>query len=182
VSLALRAAQLHVPAPARRAALRELFAVTADAFGRPAPALAGLDEEELLRGYARFTADQAEAAIRAGRDLPALQRRLEAGARALGARLRARLRLDTTRDAMAAARLVYRLLRIDFAGTADGEVTIRRCYFSQVYSAQVCRLVGALDAGLLAGLSGGGRLEFSQRITEGAPCCLARLEPRRGSA
>jgi hypothetical protein len=34
---------------------------------------------------------------------------------------------------------------------------------------------GGLDAGLLAGLSDGGRLVFSQRITEGYACCRARL-------
>jgi len=80
---------------------------------------------------------------------------------------------------MAAARMVYGLVAIDLRGTRDGEITIRRCPFSDVYSAEVCRLVGALDSGLLAGLAGADRLEFTQRITEGAPACLARLRPRR---
>jgi predicted ArsR family transcriptional regulator len=74
---------------------------------------------------------------------------------------------------------VYGLLDIDLRGNGRGELTVRRCAFSEVYSAEVCRLVSALDAGLLAGLSGGDRLEFTRRITEGAPCCLARLRPRR---
>jgi hypothetical protein len=67
---------------------------------------------------------------------------------------------------------------------SHGEITVRRCPFSDVYSVEVCRLVGALDSGLLAGLSGGDRLEFTQRITEGAPCCLARLRslPAREAA
>jgi hypothetical protein len=78
---------------------------------------------------------------------------------------------------MAAARMVYGLLDIDLRGTRDGRITVRRCAFSDVYSAEICRLISALDAGLLAGLSGGDRLEFTQRITEGAPCCLARLRP-----
>ena len=80
---------------------------------------------------------------------------------------------------MAAARVVYGLLDIDLRGNGRGEITVRRCPFSKVYSAEVCRLVGALDSGLLAGLSGADRLEFTQRITEGAPACLARLRPRR---
>ena len=117
------------------------------------------------------------AALREGRDLPELQDRLERGAHALGARLRTGLRLRTTDDAMAAARMVYGLLGIDLHGTRDGEITVRRCTFSDIYSAEVCRLVGALDTGLLAGLSGGEHLDFTQRITEGAPCCLARLRP-----
>ena len=179
MSLALRLLDGHIPAVARRAALRALFATTAAGFGCPVPPLDGLDADALLRRYAEFTRDQAEAALRDGRDLPALQDRLERGASALGARLRAGLRLRTTEDAMAAARVVYGLLDIDLRGTGGGEFTVRRCAFSEVYSAEVCRLVGALDSGLLAGLSGGDRLEFSQRITEGAPCCLAQLRPGR---
>jgi hypothetical protein len=177
MSLALRVLDGHVPAVARRAALRALFATTAAGFGCPTPPIGGLDAAALLRRYAVFTRDQAEAALREGRDLPALQDRLERGARVLGARLRAGLRLRTTEDAMAAARVVYGLLGIDLCGTRDGEITVRRCAFSDIYRAEVCRLVGALDTGLLAGLSGGDRLEFTQRITEGAPCCLARLRP-----
>jgi hypothetical protein len=179
MSLAVRLLDGHMPAVARRAALRALFATTAAGFGRPVPPLEGLDADALLRRYALFTSEQAEAALRDGQDLPGIQDRLERGTRALGARLRTGLRLRTTEDAMAAARVVYGLLDIDVRGTGHGEITVRRCPFSEVYSAEVCRLVGALDAGLVAGLSGGDRLEFSQRITEGAPCCLARLHPGR---
>jgi hypothetical protein len=177
MSLALRLLDGRVPAVARRVALRALFTTTAAGFGCPVPPLKGLDADALLRRYALFTRDQAEAALRDGRDLPALHDRLERGARTLGGRLRAGLRLRTTEDAMAAARVVYRLLDIVLRGTSNGEITVRRCPFSEVYSAEVCRLVSALDTGLLAGLSGGDRLEFTQRITEGAPACLARLHP-----
>ena len=193
MSLALRLLDGHVPAVARRGALRALFATTAAGFGCPVPPLDGLDADTLLRRYALFTRDQAEAALgqarqsmgaaeaalRDGQDLPALHDRLERGARALGARLRTGLRLHTAEDAMAAARMVYGLLDIDLRGNGRGEITVRRCPFSEVYSAEVCRLVGALDSGLLAGLSGADRLEFTQRITEGAPACLARLRPGR---
>ena len=102
MSLALRLLDGHVPAVARRAALRALFATTAAGFGCPVPALEGLDADGLLRRYAEFTRDQAEAALRDGRDLPALQDLLERGTHALGTRLRAGLRLRTTEDAMAA--------------------------------------------------------------------------------
>ena len=184
MSLALRLLDGHVPAVARRAALRALFATTAAGFGCPVPPLDGLDADALLRRYAQFTREQAETTLRDGQDLPARSSRLEHGARTLGARLRAGLRLRTTEDAMAAARMLYRLLDIDLRGTRDGEITVRRCAFSDVYSAEVCRLVGALDSGLLAGLAGADRLEFTQRITEGAPCCLARLRslPAREAA
>src|SRR5215207_649865 len=125
--LALRLLDGYVPAVARRAALRALFATTAAGFGCPVPPLEGLDADGLLRRYAQFTRDQAEAALRDGRNLPALRRRLEGGARALGDRLRAGLRLRTTQEAMAAARVVYGLLDIDLRGIRDGQITVRRC-------------------------------------------------------
>ena len=56
-----------------------------------------------------------------------------------------------------------------------GEITISRCYFSSFYSPEVCRVMSAMDRGLLAGLAGGGELVFIQRITEGQPCCRARF-------
>jgi hypothetical protein len=78
---------------------------------------------------------------------------------------------------MRAARVIYRLLGIDFRGRADGTIVIRRCGFSRVYSPRACELVSGLDEGLLAGLAGGGggrgRLVFASRITEGCARCEA---------
>ena len=54
---------------------------------------------------------------------------------------------------------------------------IPKCFFSAYYSGPVCRVVAALDQGLAAGLSRGGRLTFVGRITEGNAACRAILEP-----
>ena len=54
-------------------------------------------------------------------------------------------------------------------------VTIRRCFFAAHYPPEVCRFMSAMDEGIVAGLCGG-RLVFSQRLTEGADCCRARIE------
>jgi hypothetical protein len=72
-------------------------------------------------------------------------------------------------------RVLYRILDIDLQGDARGEVVISRCYFSRFYSAEVCRLMSAMDRGLFAGLSNGGELTFSSRITQGQPCCRAHF-------
>jgi hypothetical protein len=110
------------------------------------------------------------------------------------------LYVRTVEETMAAGRLLYRMLGIDFQGDARGEVprrgrsprrwpsgystreegergevTIARCYFSSYYSPQVCRLMSAMDQGLFAGLSGGGRLIFMTRITEGYDHCQAQF-------
>ena len=172
-NLRLLAAHVILTLGARRREIERLFARTAAAFGSPVPPRRTRGARGRLREYALFTRDSAEEALGGGGNLPALDRRLFRAAQALGGDYRCRLRVRDTRDAMAAARLIYRGLGIDFRGSADGQVVIRRCAFAQVYAPRVCALVSALDRGLLAGLTGGGELEFRQRITEGADACRA---------
>jgi hypothetical protein len=175
MNLAGQALRFHTPDFVRRRALRELFQSTAAAFDLPAPALNGASADELLDRYAAFTAEHGNALLGAGERLAATRRSLYLSAYSIGTRLRRELGIESTDDAMAAARSVYRMLRIDFMPVAADEAQVSTCYFSRYYSAPVCRLMSALDQGLWAGLSGGGRLEFRQRITEGAPCCLAAV-------
>jgi hypothetical protein len=117
------------------------------------------------------------ASISPGYDLPEIRRRLYDGAFRMGGDLRAAFRVSDASGALAAARVLYRALNIDLTTNATGEIVIRRCFFSGFYSGPVCHLIASLDQGLFAGLSGGCRLTFTQRITEGRPCCLAVLEP-----
>lgn len=168
---------LYTPGCLRAWAIGRLAAATAEAFGAPAPAFAGLGPEARLAAYARFSRAQAEAWLAAGRDVEALEGRLFRSAATLGGQCRQWLGPRGTGDVLDAARLLYRLLDIDLQGDAGGGVTIARCYFGRHYSAAVCRVMSAMDRGLLAGLSGGGVLTFSARITEGAPCCRAHFCP-----
>jgi hypothetical protein len=171
----LLAARVILPLGARRREIERLFARTAAAFGSAVPPPNARGADGRLREYALFTRDRAEAALGNRGDLQALEGRLFGAALALGSGYRLRLKLRGTRDAMAAARLIYRGLDIDFRGSAEGNVVIRRCAFAAVYTPLVCALVSALDRGLLAGLTGGAVLEFRQRITEGASSCRACL-------
>lgn len=173
MNLLLRALQVHTPEHLRRRRLAELAAVTAGAFGCPAPELAGLTGDERLRCYAEFTRARVDEAIATGRDLQLIHDRLYAGAFRIGSELRRVLRLATMADAMAAARVLYRGLGIDFRGTPSGDVLVASCFFSDFYSRDVCRVIAALDDGFVAGLAGGGRLIFLQRITEGYDHCRA---------
>jgi hypothetical protein len=164
-----------LPLGARRREVERLFSRTAAAFGSPVPPPLRGGAGGRLREYALFTRDRAEEALCGGGNLRALDNRLFGAALALGGDYRLRLKVRGTRDAMAAARLVYRGLGIDFRGSVEGTVEIRRCAFAAVYTPRVCALMSALDRGLLAGLTGGGVLEFQQRITEGADSCRACL-------
>lgn len=170
--------RFYMPEFVRRRALRELFRSTATALGASMPAMEGASADELLHRYALFTAEEAAVLVESGCNLQPTRYRLYDSAHAIGTSLRHELHITSARDSLAVARAVYRALRIDFRPTPEGDVRIPRCYFSDFYSAPVCHLMSALDQGLLAGLSGGGRFEFQRRMTEGEPCCVAGfLEP-----
>jgi hypothetical protein len=165
--------RLHTPGPVRERVLDELFAATAAGFGCDVPPMTGLSGNARLAAYARFTREQADRAVREERDLDVVQARLRREAFALGDRMRGLLGVEGVAETMAAARTLYRMIDIDLSATPEGDVTIRRCFFSDYYTPDTCRLISALDEGILAGLAGGGQFEFSQRITEGHGTCRA---------
>jgi hypothetical protein len=176
VSLRLRAAEIWIPAGLKKRGVRDLCEGAARAFDSPPPDLAGLSDGEARLALARLTRD---GALRVDPD-PAVRdeamRRLRSGGAALGGELKSYLGVRTRADVMRAARLLYRMIGIDFNGTSGGEIRIAACAFASAYPPGVCRIIAALDEGVLAGLAGGGRLAFSVRITDGAPACAARFE------
>ena len=175
MGLLVGALQIYMPDFVKKMTLMQLFKSTAAAFEAEVPPLAGLDSEECLAQYARFAQTQAEQRLRDGREIAALEQRLYRNAVEMGQMHRKLLRLNTVQDVMDIGRVLYRILDIDLRGDARGEIVISRCYFSRFYSAEVCRLMSAMDRGLFAGLSNGGELAFTSRITDGQPCCRAHF-------
>jgi len=175
MSLRLRALELHIPGWVARSALRRLFDATASAFGRDPVDVRGLTHRELLERYAAFTIGCAE---RIPADLSHAQTVSDSmwrNAYALGQSLRRRLGVSTRGEALRAARIAYRMIGIDLRADEHGTVVVDGCAFAAWYSPRVCHLMSSLDAGLIAGLTNGGRLTFSERITEGKPRCLASI-------
>lgn len=175
MNVRLRLAGLGLPFPIRDALFRDFFALTARSFEAPLPDLRGLSHRRRLALYRDFTLERAAAVATDGASRDAAAARLGGNGRDFGRRIRKMLGVRTGESAMAAARILYRAVGIDFLGRPAGTVTIRRCFFSGRYSPEVCRLVSALDEGVLAGLHDGGRLEFQARLTEGAPECRAEF-------
>jgi hypothetical protein len=172
--------------------LNRLARVTAEGFGRPAPAWIGRSFDVRLSEYARFTAREAGLLIAAGEDTTteATRERLRAGATRLGASLRRALGIRRTEDAFEALKSIYRQIGIEVecapsapaaagavAGGPPAMMTVGRCFFADYYSEPVCRVIEALDQGLVAGLFGGASLEFAERLTGGSLCCRALLRP-----
>lgn len=182
----VKLAKLCTPEYIKNKNLDALFRLTADAFQSEIPELRGLTFSERLARYARFTKEQAEALLycegsdeeRANR-IGTIEGKMYDGSFLLGKDIRKRLRINTWEQAVEALAMIYRIIGVDFhyegqnAFSPDGQsvFTIKACYFSEYYSAEVCELISSLDEGLAAGLSEGGRLRFTQRMTEDCSCC-----------
>ena len=173
MNLLLTFGQMYIPSSIKRRRLVELFNATASAFLSKAPEIEGLSFNECLRLYAIFTRDKAEESIIQGNSLE-VKKRLYEAAYILAQELKKSLHVESVEDVMKSAKLVYKILNIEFKIDQEGEVIIRRCFFSSLYSNQVCQVISSLDEGLLEGLSGG-TFRFSQRITEGKDYCRAHL-------
>jgi hypothetical protein len=176
MNLLFQISSLYLPEFIKKKELMNLFRITAFAFDRSTPSIAGLSYEQCLITFAQFTQTEADYLKAAGKELQPIQATLYEGACKLGARFRKRFGVTTTRDVMTASKFLYHLLGIHFDGTEQGTATISRCFFSRYYSPATCKVISSLDAGLLAGLSAGGKFSFSERITEGYDCCKAQLQ------
>ncbi len=157
----------------RKRGLKDLFRLTSEAFGQEPPDLHGLSRAGILLNYARFTRAAAERSLAAG-TADAVREKLRERSRRLGREIRSRLPIRSRAGEAAALRALYRMLAIDLAVDARGGVTVRRCSLAPCYPPEVCRFMSAMDEGIVAGLSDG-RLVFSERLTEGAACCHARI-------
>ena len=173
MNLAALALKAHVPMRIKRRKLNALFEGTAQAFNAPMPEIDRRSFERCLEQYALFTKQEVERRLQEGGDLPKVRDALYILAHSLGKELREELHLRSRKDVLSVGKALYRAIGIEFDGTAEGTVVIRSCFFSRFYSEAVCRVMSSLDEGIAAGLSAGGKLKFSQRITDGKPCCRA---------
>ncbi|HER24834.1 MAG TPA: hypothetical protein ENO17_07300 [Candidatus Atribacteria bacterium] len=176
MNIKLFLSQFYLPAFYRKRKTAELFRVTAKTFGvKPAAVLPAESEspDALLERYAEFSKNQVQVILKNKRLVEGVKAGLFAGAREMGVSLRNELNLKNDRDFHIATRLIYKALKIDLEFGQNGEIVIKKCFFSGFYSEEICSLISSLDSGLIAGLSGGLKMSFYQRITEGCSCCRA---------
>ncbi len=175
MNLLYHIARVHVPAVLKKKGVALLFGATANAFDHPVPSIVGMSYTECLEEYARFSERVVRWALDGRRDVDGKMRAMRRNAYQLGLKFRTLFGVRTRDDAMAAARLLYGILGIDFCGSRNGDITIAHCAFASCYSAGTCRVMSAFDEGVLAGLAGDGTLTFTERLTEGQPSCRARF-------
>ena len=156
----------HTPEWVRSLEIQLLSDLTARAFQVPGRSLWNKPAELALRQYAAFTVscmDEREA------DPNVLYRE----AYAVGSRLRQLTGISEKRDAERLVFYLYRNIGITMLGELPGEITVPDCFFARFYTPRQCAVMSAVDAGIIAGICGGGSLRFSQRITEGCGMCRA---------
>jgi len=175
MNLPLTIARIYIPALIKKKKLLELFELTADAFDSEMPAVANRSYRECLKAYADFSKINAEEAVKRPDNVEAVKERLYRNAFRMGEKLRKDFRIGSKAEVIRLSKILYKILGIEFSGESSGEVVIRRCFFSQFYTADVCRIISSLDEGVAAGLSAGGRLVFTERISEGKNCCRAEF-------
>lgn len=95
---------------------------------------------------------------------------------------------DSLEDLIAAARILYKVLGIEFTvreisnteNTTERVMVVNRCLLSEYYTSDTCRILSAADEGVVQGLNPQIKMNFTERITEGAQCCLASLYLEEG--
>ncbi len=167
----------NTPKHFRRAQIQILMNLAAKSFGVPKEKLKKGSAYTALRQYAGYTCLCMGAG---GMEADAAkEEKLFQDACRLGNRIREITGLTEDGDLKRLIRLLYWNIGIEMSiqghiGTEHtGEVTVSDCYFSRVYSPEECRLMSLVDSGIVSGICGGGKLRFSQRITEGCESCRA---------
>ena len=99
----------------------------------------------------------------------------------LGRETRGRLGVnDSRRDLIKAARILYRVLGIDFEvewqGQTDATLIVNRCALAKNYTELTCIILSATDEGVVKGLNPNMNMKFENRITSGCSHCTARIK------
>ncbi len=95
----------------------------------------------------------------------------------LGLEARKRLGVgDSLQDLIRAARVLYRVLGIEFKIHQSGDdiiMKVEKCSLSQYYTPEACIILSAADEGVVQGLNPNISMIFTQRMTEGPLTCVA---------
>jgi predicted ArsR family transcriptional regulator len=103
----------------------------------------------------------------------------EAGKR-LGAQARTMLGVgDSPADLIRAAKVLYRVLGIDFTvewtGKESATLVVHHCALAEEYAELTCQVLSATDEGVMQGLNLNARMQFREHLTGGCPACKADI-------
>lgn len=165
---ALRLLERHTPGVLKSVETQILLNLTARAFHVPKKRVWNLPEKKALQEYARFT-------VSCMNEHRANPQTLYREAYLVGRLIRKVCGFKNKKDAQRLVFYLYRNIDITMRGSLPGEVTVPQCYFAKIYTPAQCAIMSAVDSGIIAGICGGGKLKFTQRLTEGCAECKACL-------
>jgi len=97
----------------------------------------------------------------------------------LGREARERLGVgDSLHDLIMAARVLYKVLGIEFEVNRSGEelnIIVLKCSLAKYYTVETCGILSAADEGVVQGLNENIHMTFTQKMTEGYGECIACL-------
>ncbi len=86
---------------------------------------------------------------------------------------------DNPNDLILAARVLYRVLGIDFrvewSGGNTAVLVVNKCALASEYSELTCLVLSATDEGVMQGLNPTTQMQFREYITDGATACKADI-------
>jgi hypothetical protein len=94
----------------------------------------------------------------------------------MGCDTKKRLKVKNIEDSIVAARIIYKVLGINFIVEEKGKdivLRIKSCELSASYSQRTCEIMSAVDEGVIMGLNDKMSMKFINKITEGADECTA---------
>ena len=164
--LVLGALERNTPPLVRSVEIQLLLNLTARGFGVAGECVWIRSPEGALSAYRDFSLRCMSGGQRNGE-------RLFRHAYRTGERIRRLTGFTAQEDLRRLVFYLYRNLDIHMTGLIPGTITVTDCSFSRHYTPQQCEMMSHADAGLIAGVQGGGRLRFTQRLTQGCGCCTA---------
>ncbi len=175
MNFVLKFLSLYTPDFLKKRELQKLYDIAAYGFSCDTPYVNGKSFNDCLEDFALFTREQSLKALEEKQDISAIRRRMYKGAYQYGVKIRHVFHITSYKEILKVCKFLYKNIFSEFSGNENGGISIKECFFSEYYTPEICRITSALDAGILAGMQGGGYLVFSARITEGHNSCKACL-------
>lgn len=172
----------HTPDRIAAIEIQILMSATERAFGRRGPAVWFRTPRRARSLYAAFTTSCLhDSGVRSRDSRPQADSRMQAvkrealrrEARKLGSAIRRVTGFRKKKDLTRLIFYLYKTIGIRMSGELPGDITVSRCFFSHCYTPRDCAVMSLMDEGVIAGICGGGRLVFSERLTEGCGRCRA---------
>ena len=134
MNLRLKILHFWIPLSTKKEKLKQLFRLTADAFGCEMEFQNHLSYIKMLTDYAVFVQEQSMRAHKELRDISSIKQKLYQNAYKIGLEFRKSLNIHGVREVMEFSRIFYGLLGINFSGQKSGEFVIDKCFFANHFS------------------------------------------------